>query len=92
MPGALPGQIVSQAVLIQRLVSLAGHLHKQCRRYPGKIVKIHSDGTVDVKRVSAWKSGLAHAIDAVPRLPHSVDDVRTGTRTATPTRGSRRST
>ena len=38
----------------------------QCRRYPGKVVKIHSDGTVDVKRVSAWKSRLARAIDAFP--------------------------
>ena len=60
--------------------------------YPGKVVKIHSDGTVDVKRVTAWKSRLAYAIDAFPGLPHSVDDVRTGMRTATATRGSRRST
>ena len=42
-------------------------LHKQCRRYPGKVVKIHSDGTVDVKRVTVWKSRLARAIDAVFR-------------------------
>ena len=60
--------------------------------YPGKVVKIHSDGTVDVKRVTAWKSRLAHAIAAFPGPPHSVDDVRTGMRTATATRGSRRST
>ena len=92
VPGPLPGQIVSKAVLIQRLDELVLAIFMQCRRYPGKVVKIHSDGTVDVKRVTAWKSRLAHAIDAFPGLPHSVDDVRTGTRTATATRGSRRST
>ena len=71
--------------------SRARHL-MQCRRYPGKVVKIHSDGTVDVKPVTVWKSRLVYAIDAFPGLPHSVVDVRTGMRTATPTRGSRRST
>ena len=42
--------------------------------------------------VTAWKSRLAHAVDAFPGLPRSVADVRTGMRTATATRGSRRST
>ena len=38
--------------------SRARHLMR-CRRYPGKVVKIHSDGTVDVKRVTVWKSRLS---------------------------------